>query len=474
MEPDDFDAWKPQEPPRGFAERAVARITEDAHREEERARARRRAMRTGIAMAVTLAVAAAVVITLTPARGPRSSASAATTGSAIAAERIEIPLGNRAIAVLEPGAEVRWNGDDIAQVRGNVFYRVEPNATAAPFRVHTNAGDVTVKGTCFRVKVREESEMNANRGRDVKVGVLGAVMGAAAFVGVYEGRVALSRASAGSIDVSAGQSARADASGVKPTGDLAQGERAFDGAPGTEPKNDDPLVAANASLADSVRLYKGRLEQIETEKQKLQQDLADAQKKLAAEQDGAALKPKSEFDLTQDDWKELAKNGQVRARVPCKGPKGWDYSADSLAKLGVPPQDGPLVSRAMEASNKRTWAVMRPLCADAIGGADLADRLGPMTCRTLIFDFASQKDGDAASEAMRQVAEIRAGERAMPGPNDPMNPVMKMMLALTAETKIIEADLAQSIGPDDAHRIVFAEEGCWNNGGWGVGPRKKE
>jgi hypothetical protein len=451
----DLNAWEPEEPPRGFAERVVAEAMRDAERERTRARSRR----AGVALVAMLAAAAAIVLALTPSRSARTAS-----GSAIAADRTEVPLGARAVAVLEPGAEVSWTGDDVMQVRGNVFYRVE---RGAEFRVHTSAGDVTVKGTCFRVKLREESEMGAT-GRDVKVGAAGALIATAVFVGVYEGKVALSRAKA-SVDVTAGQSARADASGVRPTGDLARGERLFDGA-AAEAK-DDPLVAANASLADSVRLYKTRLEQLDAEKKKLQLDLADVQKKLAAEQDGSAAMSKSEFDLSQDDWKQLAKEGGVKMRVPCKGPSGFEYGAGSLKKLGLPPQDGPIIAKAMEASYKRTWDLIRPLCADAIGGADLADRIGRNTCRTLIVDVASQKDGPASEEAVRRVAEIRAGERPMPGPNDPMSPVERMMLALTGETKLIEAELAQSLGPEEAHRITFAEEGCWDNQFSVVGPR---
>lgn len=454
---DDLDAWEPEEPPRGFAERVVAA----AMREEEASARRRTRLVAGVGTLVTLAAAAAAVLVFTPASNPRASS-----GTATASERREVRVGARAVAVLEPGAEVSWVGDDVSQARGNVFYRVE---SGAPFRVHTAAGDVTVKGTCFRVKVREESAMNA---RDVKVGLAGAVIGGAAFVGVYEGKVALSHANA-TVDVSAGQSARADASGVKPTGDLAQGERAFDGAPGSDPK-DDPLVAANASLADSVRLYKDRLQAIEDEKKKLQAELVTAQKKLAAEGDGSVAPPKSEFDLSQDDWKEMAKQGQVRARIPCKGPSGWAYTDGNLKKLGLPPQDGPVIGKAMEASVKRVWSVLRPLCADAIGGADLADRLGPSTCQTLVLDMTRQKDQDAADEAMRQVAEIRAGERPMPGPNDAAHPLLRLLLALTGETKAVEAELAQSLGPDDAHRVVYAETGCWQNNGWGIGPRKKD
>ena len=172
VEPDDLEAWKPQEPPPGFAERVVGEV----RREEDRARSRRRSRRAGIATAAVLAMAATAVLVITPARRLTTPSSANASGSAIAADRIEIPLGARAIAVLEPGAEVKWNGDDIDQLHGNVFYRVEPGAK---FRVHTRAGDVTVKGTCFRVKVREESEMNA---RDLKVGAVGVAIGALALL----------------------------------------------------------------------------------------------------------------------------------------------------------------------------------------------------------------------------------------------------------------------------------------------------
>ena len=40
-----------------------------------------------------------------------------------------------------------------------------------------------------RVETKQESEMN---GREVKAGVIGAALGAATFVSVYEGKVALS------------------------------------------------------------------------------------------------------------------------------------------------------------------------------------------------------------------------------------------------------------------------------------------
>jgi FecR protein len=453
---DDWSAWEPEEPPRGFAERVASRAREEAASGRASSRGRRRRIAWGVAVAVTIASAAGVVLVL------HRSAPA---GDAEAKIRQEIVLGPRAVAVLEPGARIAWRGDRVTQTRGNVFYRVEPGS---PFSVETAAGDVTVKGTCFRVKFREDTAMNA---RDAKAGILGAALGAAALVGVYEGKVALSQPKGGSVDITAGQSGVADARGVRSAGSLDDGDHLLaDGAPGKE----EPLLAANASLADSVRVYKTRLEVIEDEKKKLEKDLVEAQAKLAAAEGGAALAAakKNEFDLNDDDWKQLAKQGQVKARYPCEPHQG-DYGPKALDKMGLKPDDGKTITAAFGASQKRRWAVIRPLCAQALGGAtDVADKVGESACIAIVQTMAAQKDSAATDEGTRLAAEVRAGLRPMPAPDEAINPVERMMIALSGESKTVEADLTKSLGPDDAKRIVFGDtEGCWKNNGWSVGPR---
>ncbi len=458
---DDFGAWEPDEPPRGFAERVASRAREEASRNgnEGRGGPGRRSGPWRIAAVAAVAIAAAAGAVLVVKSAPPR-------GDAETEIRKEIVLGPRAVAVLEPGARIAWQGDRVTQSRGNVFYRVEPGA---PFHVETAAGEVTVKGTCFRVKVREETTMNA---REMKVGIAGAALGAAALVGVYEGKVALSHPKGGTVDVTAGQSAVSDSRGVRGSGSLDDGDRAFgDGA-----SKDEPLLAANASLADTVKVYKTRLEVIEDEKKKLEKDLAAAQVKLASAEGGtlAAGPKKSEFDLSEDEWKQLAKDGRVKARYPCALQPG-DYGPKALDKLGLRPDDGKTISAAFGASQKRRWAVIRPLCSQALGGsADVPDKVGEGACIAIIQTMASQKDRGAAEEAVRLAAEARAGLVPMPAPDAPINPVERLMLTLSGESKAVEADLAKSLGPDDANRIIFgsgSDEGCWSNNSWSVGPR---
>ena len=91
----------------------------------------------------------------------------------------------------------------------------------------------------------------------------------------------------------------------------------------------------------------------------------------------------------------------------------------------------------------------------------------------VIVDVARKKDRDASSEAMRQVGEIRAGKRPPPGPGDALDPTLEAFLALTGELSEFEADLAQSFGPEEAHRLAYSDEMCAGQSTFGgPGPRK--
>jgi hypothetical protein len=303
--------------------------------------------------------------------------------------------------------------------------------------------------------------------RDAAAAAVGAAASAIVLVGVYEGRVTASQG-ASTVDLAAGEGAAMGPGGVRRTSTTGA---APDGTKAASAENDDSLLAANQSLADSVQAYKQRLEAIGSEKALLQQKLKEAEAKLAAG-DASVASPKSDYDLSQGDWKGLAKEGEVRSRMPCSHDGVFTYSPKSLQKLGLSPQDGVILGNARTASYKRTWGVVKPLCEEALGvGADVAERVGETACENVILDMARAKDNEAADEATRQVAEIRAGERPAPGPNDPVSPVVRVLLATTGEAANLVNDLTQSFGPDEARRLVFADEGCWHNHSSNVGPR---
>lgn len=446
-EPLDLDAWEPQAPPADFAERVLREVRVEPKRR------RRWPIAAGAVATLSIAAAVAFAIGRPPAHG-----------DAIAADRTEVPIGSRARAVLEPGAHVAWDGDDVTQSSGDVFYRVEPGAR---FRVHTPAGDVEVEGTCFSVKVR------AMQKRDVKSAAIGAALSALAFVAVYEGKVAVSHAGQ-KAELAAGDGAETGPDGVSKSA-LADGQKAFD-AKVAAGESGDALEAANGNLVAQVGEYRKRLEAIAQQKTELEKKLETTERQLeAAREGGTAPKAKHDFDLGPDEWKELAKDGTIKSRTPCQRKPDWQPAAEQLQKLGLAPHDAPVLKDAYKHSNERLWSAIKPICAQAIGSAEVAEKLGVDTCQHLVLDIEDKRDSDAVGEAMRQVGEIRAGMRPMPRPNEPMHPVARMFLAVTGESQLFENELAQSFGPEEAHRITFSDQMCMGRSTWGGrGPRKPE
>lgn len=112
--------------------------------------------RSRIAAGVFLAVVAAVVVVVLLVRlGDRG-------GDQIMIERVTTPstirISDRAVALVEPGAELGYRVEDDGSVRvvqrlGIVTYRVE----GVVMDVETPGGKVSVQGTCFRVEVDEVS-----------------------------------------------------------------------------------------------------------------------------------------------------------------------------------------------------------------------------------------------------------------------------------------------------------------------------
>lgn len=446
-EPLDLDAWEPQAPPADFAERVLREVRVEPKRR------RRWPIAAGAVATLSIAAAVAFAIGRPPAHG-----------DAIAADRTEVSIGSRARAVLEPGAHVAWDGDDVTQSSGDVFYRVEPGAR---FRVHTPAGDVEVEGTCFSVKVR------AMQKRDVKSGAIGAALSALAFVAVYEGKVAVSHAGQ-KAELAAGDGAETGPDGVSKSA-LADGQKAFE-AKVAAGESGDALEAANGNLVAQVGEYRKRLEAIAQQKTELEKKLETTERQLeAAREGGTAPKAKHDFDLGPDEWKELAKDGTIKSRTPCQRKPDWQPAAEQLQKLGLAPHDAPVLKDAYKHSNERLWSAIKPICAQAIGSAEVAEKLGVDTCQHLVLDIEDKRDSDAVGEAMRQVGEIRAGMRPMPRPNEPMHPVARMFLAVTGESQLFENELAQSFGPEEAHRITFSDQMCMGRSTWGGrGPRKPE
>src|SRR5262249_27531646 len=113
-----------------------------------------------------------------------------------------------------------------------------------------------------------------------------------------------------------------------------------------------------------------------------------------------------------------------------------------------------------EASNKRMTDQVRPLCAQALGSPEAADKVGVSGCIDVINNSARKSNADATKAALSRVAEVQAGKREAPKPGSDVPPVEQLALLLTKESKTFEDDLAQKLGPEEAKRLATSPELC--------------
>lgn len=452
IRPDEMSAWPAQSPPPGFSSRVMAAVALEPQTRRDR-------WRVPIAAAVSLAAAAGLVLAM--------RLGAAEHGELVAEQRTEATLGARAVAVLEPGANISWRKTRISQKEGKVLYRVEPGTE---FYVSTPAGQVQVLGTVFSVAVHPSlagKENAALKTTSWKSAGAGALLGTLVTVAVYEGRVRVVHAGS-ALEAGAGESVHTSKDGLSKASteddDRASSARALQ-ALGNN--------ASAAEIAEAVKQYKERLELIEAQRNALSDSLRQTEERLQAATSGEPPRTRHEFDLDTNDWRELAKTGTVKYRLPCNKDGGWRPSDEALNAMGLAPSDADVIQQAYKKTNDTMWSRVRPLCRKAIGiGEDVVDRIGLDACMHLIEQVTFKTDEEGSRKAFTQVGEIMAGDRVAPSTKEKTNPIVEMFLTATQGQKLLETELAAAYGPEEAKRLAYDKAMCHSDSTWGGRPKK--
>jgi len=225
----------------------------------------------------------------------------------------------------------------------------------------------------------------------------------------------------------------------------------------TDEGDDDALAAANANLVSSLQECNRRLSEL-------------GQKRVATPAPPPTATASSRErgqgrrETPAPDWERYAKQGVVPYNVPCLRETPFTPSPRQLDRLGLAPQDANVLRDAYKKSNERVMAQLQPLCAKVLGNPELAARVGSTACMSAIVDSARKENPDKMRDALARVAEVNAGKRAAPDPGQGVEPVEALMLAFTGESKAFEADLAATLGPEDAHRIASSRTLCSERG----------
>jgi hypothetical protein len=360
-------------------------------------------------------------------------------GSVQATLRQSIDLGSRGVAVLEAGADLQWRvvrGEaEIEQRAGSVFYRVERGGA---FRVHTRAGTVAVRGTCFTVEVEE---MRLGTQGFVGAGV-GAALATAVLVTVHEGHVSFAN-ERGELQLAAGGRARAEA-GSAPKISHATSTP-------TEPATDATLAALDhEALAQRASAQQAELATLRARVHALENAESATNEAPKHAEQAAFLHPSPE------ELNQLARECKLRWDEPYVGLQPKVIGPDRIAELGITDEERQAMNRLNADYNGKSLAELRALYVELTGDSAGADQLGPGALIEEIDEKSPRPDVQAAYE---KLARERAGLQSAPTDARGSSVIERLMRLRTSAGDRYERALGAAIGPDLAKRMREEKDG---------------
>ena len=238
-----------------------------------------------------------------------------------------------------------------------------------------------------------------------------------------------------------------------------------------EPSDAAAADAEKQARARELGALRARASAAQGELSKARERIARLEKEIEDERSPSPKRTRHEYDLTTEDWKQMAEQATVKYRVPCAAAE-WAPTDQNLAQLGLAPEDYDVVRDAFANSAARQHEALLPLCAAALGDrVEVARALNLQSCMALIFSTASER-AESARQSARNVATFMAGEG--PRPNDEAALTERVFLALAQESRRFEDELASAFGPEEAHRITFSDLLCFSRSSYSYGAEPNE
>ena len=402
------EVWPAQAPPPGFAERVV-----DAPRQAQAEPSAPAAVRVGkrasppalprwplllagVAAGATGALAAVLLLSF-------MGESPAGQGHLRAQERLTVNVAGRAKAVLEPGAEIAWSGHGrgvrVDQPRGAVFYRVDKGDA---FEVVTPAGEIAVRGTCFRVTAGAASIDRES-------------LATAATVEVMEGAVLL-RNRTGELQLKAGE-----------RGLLALGL----------PPRREPLPALRVSPAPRMP-------------PRGPESLATSPARGTDDDDGQPGRVNKYFDFTPEERRSLERRCLFMWALPRHL---THFAGTDFSQVPLGPDDRVRITAVLEQHRDQFVEQLRGIYLEVVGDRRTAERLSPMS----LFQEVDGKSPRAEGvEARRLILREWEGSVLPPAEGElaRRSPVERFWRILVGAQDDLVRRLEAVVSPAEARRIA--------------------
>ncbi|HVV82050.1 MAG TPA: hypothetical protein VHE35_03180, partial [Kofleriaceae bacterium] len=364
-----------------------------------------------------------------------------------------VPVGERAVAVAEPGAVLSWQqvgrAAVVGQDAGDVFYRVEPGG---PFTVVTPVGQIQVTGTCFRVEILMSPMKHAVLG-----GLVGAAVATAAVVTVYEGKLVVV-GDGGTKVAQAGEQTRL-VRGAEPTTPGPAVAVAGGGAGGpTTIALQLPPPPTDATSRDELlhrdQIQREQLAMLAKRVQELEQGAAAG----GPRHGGHGLDDGDWVNPTQAELAQWAKECRVRLDFPAvvRG-ETEKVSPDVARDVGLTDAEVAAVDQVF-ADLAADWAKqVRGWYVEATGDAAGADALSAQAMGQELQEKAAPHE---PQQLQKRLAQERAGLVRPPASLAGTSPYERYFRAMAGLGDEAEHLLADKLGADKAHAIRT------HDGGW--------
>jgi hypothetical protein len=312
--------------------------------------------------------------------------------------------------------------------------------------VSTPAGDVEVKGTCFRVEV---NPMALSRQAVVAASV-GAMAATTVLVTVYEGRVLLAN-ERGRTELQAGEQASVRAGEAPSVAGPARGAvgatvAAADAvpAPPSGATREELLARDQAQRAELAGL-RGRVRALEDE--------------VASAKARASAKESPFFEPTKDELTAMAKECKLRWDTPSLGLTAPQMGERRASEAGISEDERRGINKVSAEMNAHVLGDLRALYVEVTGDKAGAESLDP---QALGQEILTKSPEGEVKQVYARLSRERAGLAAPPTGGKGGSAAERLMRLLTTLGDGYEHDLAQVIGPERAHALRAKNNG-WDN-----------
>lgn len=447
----DLSAFEAPPPPEGLADRVLARLPAASRPPPRRSR-----------WGLLAAVAAVLLVALPGAAWFVARSFGEESGERAFAQRETVSLGAVAVAVAEPGAELHWRAGRRGPVRvrqpaGSVFYRVE---TGSDFQVDTPGGQVAVRGTCFTIEVQPMLPSK----QSLTGAAVGAVLTAAVFVTVHEGRVAVTNAE-GATEVGPGQRAVLGAGAsprviAAPTvgGTAASPASASPVAPGSPTEAPPTWQAREAAYVAELTALRERVQQLEP--------YAPGGPKHPGRDIRSERAPHF-LDPSPEELREMAKECRLRWDSPNLKPRSVNRpTPEQLKKLNMTEDEAEVMAEVHQAFVAEALTKLRAIYVAATGDTENARVLAPEALEQEVIDKSTE---ESIRRAYQRVSQERAGLAAPPADTTGMTPAEQLVRFNTGLGDAYERALADKLGAAKARELRRANDGWGSRHSSGMG-----